>query len=164
LTIEKGLINNNNNSIVFNIYYFPFDILDAFLLINGETIVKVRSLSPPEIDTTIQGNQKGYILHAKDPRDAIEFERYERAIGRMLVSDIIKKNKETWTLSIMQNNINNLIISGKNHWYINHEKIKNNSDYNISNIKEIIENNNLEFINISTCINFRQIIKFSSSI
>ncbi|MCF8255863.1 MAG: hypothetical protein K9J84_14895 [Bacteroidia bacterium] len=63
-----------NQTITFNLYHFPFDIMEALFIIGDKKLVNVQSLDPNNIDIIFENQQIGVLLSSEKNNE--QFVRY----------------------------------------------------------------------------------------
>lgn len=121
-----------NQNVTFNVYHFPYDIMEALYIIGDKKLVNLQSLDPNSIDIIFKNQQIGIQIN-NDEKHKEQFQRYKDVFTRTQTK--LESEKEVWELSSHNNEIM-LTITGKSYLKIEPTKIRYSNS---------LENINLEY-------------------
>jgi len=108
---------NVNGIIKFNIYYFPYDIIEAFVAFGNKTVMSVHALDPKNAELIIEDQYMGILIdYESKAASSQRINRYLAVFNRL--KKRLKDNKETWDLTFNNYDIS-LEINGKSFWDFN---------------------------------------------
>lgn len=122
-------IKTSSRAITFNIYHFPYDIIEALYIIGDIKLVNLQALSINNIGLITEKDNEhvGLMLEPTSPYG--QFNRYIKAYTR-IQDELIKEDKfEKWKLTCTNNSKQlELTIQGKSYWTLSNNSIRFNDN------------------------------------